>query len=254
MTPKIQEALDSLVRAIQEDTIARFNSLLQGGGGEGGVPTPLRSRRSLVAPKARPKGGKRTPEELEQLKKTIVSYIRKNPGLRTEQIAKGLNNHDQGVAVADARAASGQSAEAQGEPQSCDLYGRLTRSIQIPGPLDSRVSFGGLVQFRVDQLHGSSSRATASTKMQFIVPPNKQSNQATETIHEQPDEDLQGDGWIENTWEFHRKMARKFGNGWGRLQFHILRNGVLYESCRIIAESGGRMQVDWSNSQPWPAQ
>jgi hypothetical protein len=85
MTPRIQEALDQLVQAIQQETVARFSSMLQGGGGEGGVPTPLRSKRG-----PRAKGGKRTPQELEGLKKTIVAAIRKSPGLRSEQLAKEL--------------------------------------------------------------------------------------------------------------------------------------------------------------------
>jgi hypothetical protein len=84
MTPKIQEALNSLIQAIQEETVAQFSSLLAGG--------QVGNGRSISrAPKARPKGGKRTAEELEAIKKEIVRFVRKNPGLRAEQIAKGLN-------------------------------------------------------------------------------------------------------------------------------------------------------------------
>lgn len=87
MTPKIQDALETLVRAIQEETLNSFTALLQGGQvGKGRSITRLPR-----GPKARPRGGKRTAEELEGLKKSIVSFVRKNPGLRTEQIAKGLN-------------------------------------------------------------------------------------------------------------------------------------------------------------------
>jgi hypothetical protein len=83
MTPKIQEALDQLIQAIQEETVAQFSSLLSGG--------QVGNGRSISrAPKARPKGGKRTAEDLEAIKKTIVSAIRKSPGVRSEELAKQL--------------------------------------------------------------------------------------------------------------------------------------------------------------------
>jgi hypothetical protein len=90
MTPKIQEALNQLVQAIQQETLAKFSSLLTGE--DGPIPIPYRrGRGALATPKARRKGGKRTAEEIEGLKKQILSYVRKNPGQRSEQIAKGLN-------------------------------------------------------------------------------------------------------------------------------------------------------------------
>lgn len=83
MTPKVQEALDQLIQAIQEETVSQFTSLLKGG--------QVGNGRSITrAPKARPKGGKRTAEDLEQLKRTIVAAIRKSPGIRSEQLAKEL--------------------------------------------------------------------------------------------------------------------------------------------------------------------
>jgi predicted HTH transcriptional regulator len=83
MTPKIQEALDQLIQAIQEETVASFTSLLKGG--------QVGNGRSISrAPKARPKGGKRTAEDLEQLKNTIVAAIKKTPGVRSEELAKSL--------------------------------------------------------------------------------------------------------------------------------------------------------------------
>ena len=89
MTPKIQEALDQLVQAIQQETLAKFSSLLTGE--DGPIPIPYRrGRGALATPKARPKGGKRTAEDLEAIKKTIVSAIRKSPGIRSEQLAKEL--------------------------------------------------------------------------------------------------------------------------------------------------------------------
>lgn len=83
MTPKIQEALDQLVQAIQQETVAQFSSLLSGG--------QVGNGRSVArVSKARPKGGKRTSEEIAAFKDTIVAAIRKSPGVRSEQLAKSL--------------------------------------------------------------------------------------------------------------------------------------------------------------------
>ena len=43
-----------------------------------------------ATPGARKKGAKRTPDELEGLTKSLLAYVRKNPGQRIEPIAKGL--------------------------------------------------------------------------------------------------------------------------------------------------------------------
>jgi hypothetical protein len=58
-----------------------------------------RGRRGASAPAAggarvanarRPKGAKRSTEELEQLKSTLIGYVKKNPGQRIEQIGEAL--------------------------------------------------------------------------------------------------------------------------------------------------------------------
>jgi hypothetical protein len=85
MTPKIQAALDQLMQAIQEETVASFSAMLAGGATSAGTP----ARRSTRGAK-RSSGGKRTSEELATFKTTLVSFIKRNPGLRTEQIAKEL--------------------------------------------------------------------------------------------------------------------------------------------------------------------
>jgi hypothetical protein len=88
-SPNVQSALESLVSALRAELRMEFLSVL--GGGD--IPTPFRKRgpgRPKGASKARPKGGKRTPQQLDQLVATVLNFIRKNPGSRSEQIAEGL--------------------------------------------------------------------------------------------------------------------------------------------------------------------
>ena len=91
-TPTVQAALDTLIEAIRAELREEFLSAL------GGAKTaPKRGGRKATrgavlsaAPraKARAKGGKRTPEELETLTKNVLAHIKKNPGQRVEQIGR----------------------------------------------------------------------------------------------------------------------------------------------------------------------
>ena len=89
-----------------EEAMASFSALAQGGGGQ---PDPLIKAKSepvvrfRMTPGPKPKSAgtpkpakrakwqKRSPEELETLTKWIVTYIKKNPAQRSEQIAEGLS-------------------------------------------------------------------------------------------------------------------------------------------------------------------
>lgn len=46
------------------------------------------ARAGRSAAKSRPKGAKRTPEEIDAQTKTLLATIKKNPGLRIEEISK----------------------------------------------------------------------------------------------------------------------------------------------------------------------
>jgi hypothetical protein len=89
ITPRVQAALDELVAAIQESTISSFQAMLSGG------PASARSaqrataaRAARPAAKSRAKGAKRSPEEIEAQTKLLLATIKKNPGLRIEEISK----------------------------------------------------------------------------------------------------------------------------------------------------------------------
>lgn len=85
MTPKVQAALDQLIQAIREETVASFSAMLASGGTSAGAPAGRSARPSRKA-----SGGKRTTEELAAFKADLLGFIKKHPGLRTEQIAKEM--------------------------------------------------------------------------------------------------------------------------------------------------------------------
>jgi hypothetical protein len=90
-SPNIQAAVDNLVAAIRAELRDEFLTLI----GDSDAPAKARARRSTKAgrkppARRRPKGAKRSPEEIEQLTKSVLGYIRKSPGQRVEQIAGGL--------------------------------------------------------------------------------------------------------------------------------------------------------------------
>jgi hypothetical protein len=96
----VTEARTLLIEEVQGQLAA------MAGGGGGGQPDPLLRAKGKPGPK--PKGAmapkkakwaKRTPEELEALTKSLVSYLKKNPGQRSEQIAAGLGTTTKDLAL-----------------------------------------------------------------------------------------------------------------------------------------------------------
>lgn len=85
MTPKIQAALDQLIQTIHEETVAKFSALLA----SGGTSLAASSKRSPRALR-KSSGGKRTADDLAAIKTTLLGIIKKQPGLRTEEIAKEI--------------------------------------------------------------------------------------------------------------------------------------------------------------------
>src|SRR5262245_19755149 len=96
-TPQIQAALDSLVAAIRAELREEFLSALGGS-----APAAKRGRAVRAATKvvrARAKGAKRSSEELEALTKNVLTYVKRNPGQRVEQIAAGLGTTTKELAL-----------------------------------------------------------------------------------------------------------------------------------------------------------
>ena len=61
---------------------------------------------------------KRRPEEIETLQRTFVAYIRKNPGLRIEQINKGMGTKTKDLRIPIAHLIAVGSVVADGERRS----------------------------------------------------------------------------------------------------------------------------------------
>lgn len=90
---KVAELLEAVrVEAFDAGYAARSNELeaMFFGGGKTRAPAPGRAP-SLAAGSMRPAaGGRRSTEQLEEIIKTLRSYVKKNPGQRIEQIATAL--------------------------------------------------------------------------------------------------------------------------------------------------------------------
>lgn len=86
-SPAIQAAVDNLVEAVRTSLMAEFLELLRGGKPPRGKPGP--KPRSGAVSKVT-SGGRRSAEDVEALGKQVLAYVKANPDLRVEQIAKGL--------------------------------------------------------------------------------------------------------------------------------------------------------------------
>lgn len=101
----VQEFIAKISQALAEEGSAAITAALSGGTAEpatpvrrgpgrppGSKPGPKPKAAAPAAPAARGrgKGAKRTPDELEAQTKTFLSYLKKNPGQRVEQISKAI--------------------------------------------------------------------------------------------------------------------------------------------------------------------
>lgn len=123
MTPRIQAALDELVAAIQESTLSSFQAMLSGGAV---TETPARrapvARAGKPAAKSRPKGAKRTPEEIEAQTKTLLATIKKNPGLRIEEISKMIGISTKELALPVIKLFESKSITSKGNRRATRYY------------------------------------------------------------------------------------------------------------------------------------
>jgi hypothetical protein len=89
---------DALVEEIREEERAKMLAAIHGDNGttsprsrpgrKPGRPVSAHTQRP-AAP--RPKGTKRSPEDIEALTRNLLAYVKKNSGQRIEQIATGLS-------------------------------------------------------------------------------------------------------------------------------------------------------------------
>lgn len=86
----VQSALDTLMDAIRAEVREEFLSVLGTSSAASTKPGGRREARAASKPKPRPKGAKRTPEELEALTAKTLAAIKKAPGKRVEELSEAL--------------------------------------------------------------------------------------------------------------------------------------------------------------------
>lgn len=89
-SPAVQSAFEALVNAIKAEVRSDFLAALGDGHEVGNGRTSRKKPGPKPKLKSRSKGGKRTPQELAQLVGSVLNFIKRNPGSRSEQIAEGL--------------------------------------------------------------------------------------------------------------------------------------------------------------------
>jgi hypothetical protein len=106
-TPRVAAALEELRAALLEELLGTITNTLGSTLGSDAL-APLaagRSRRSAAAAapssRRRAKGAKRTQEEIAEQGKTVLAFVKKNPGSRAEQISKetGIESKDLALVI-----------------------------------------------------------------------------------------------------------------------------------------------------------
>lgn len=128
MSPKIQAILDTALEQVRAALLEEASQAVRQalGGGEGGVPTPVRSAKRGPVPQARTraKGAKRTPEELEALTKSLLGAIKKTPGQRIEQIGKSIGVSTKELALPVAKLFEAKAIKSTGQRRATKYFPR----------------------------------------------------------------------------------------------------------------------------------
>ena len=107
--PAIQAALDNLVETVRTALMAEFLELLR----NGKPPSPKLGRKLRVAAPAA--GGRRSAEGVEQVGQQIVSFLKKNPDSRAEQIADGIGSSTKALALPIKKLLAGKEVAKKGQ-------------------------------------------------------------------------------------------------------------------------------------------
>jgi len=124
-TPKIQAIIENFVSelsaALTEASHAAISQAL--GGASSSVRTTTSSSRAVpTKTKSRSKGGKRSPEELEQLTRSLLSYIKKTPGQRIEQIGAALGASTKELALPAKKLIGEKSVKTKGVKRATTYF------------------------------------------------------------------------------------------------------------------------------------
>lgn len=128
MSPKIQAILDTALEQVRAALLEEASQAVRQalGGGEGGVPTAVRGAKRGPKPqaRARAKGAKRTPEELEALTKTLLAAIKKTPGQRIEQIGKSIGVSTKELALPVSKLFEAKAIKSTGQRRATKYFPR----------------------------------------------------------------------------------------------------------------------------------
>ncbi len=128
MSPRIQaivtKFVEDLTAAIQEEGAAAFKAAIAGD--DGPLPIPYRRGKPGPKPKAgkRPKGAKRTAEEIDTLTKSLLTAIKKKPGQRIEEIGKAMSVSTKDLALPVAKLFDAKAIRTTGTRRATKYFPR----------------------------------------------------------------------------------------------------------------------------------
>jgi hypothetical protein len=107
-TPRVAAALEELRAALLEELLGTISNTLGSSalppltGLKRGPGRPRATAAAVAAAKPRARGAKRTQAEIEEQAKTVLAFVKKNPGARAEQISanSGIGSRDLPLVIA----------------------------------------------------------------------------------------------------------------------------------------------------------
>jgi len=120
---QIKKAIESFVEELSELVrAAAVQSVTEAFGGGGGATRVAVASRGPRVARARAKGQKRRPEDLEALVGQLLNAIKASPGLRMEQIAKSLKSSTQELALPAKKLIAEKKIKTKGERRATKYF------------------------------------------------------------------------------------------------------------------------------------
>ena len=112
---RIESFVEELSRLVRQTAVDSVRQALAGTG------STTRTRASSVT-RTRPKGAKRSATEIESTARSVINWVRRNPGQGVEQIARGLNTSTKELMLPIKKLLGDKKLSSQGQKRATKYF------------------------------------------------------------------------------------------------------------------------------------
>jgi hypothetical protein len=125
-TPKIQAIIENFVSELSAALADAGRSAIAEALGERQAPRAANGRGQAKVARAakRAKGGKRSADELASLTQSLLAFVKRNPGLRIEQIGAAIGHSTKDLALPAKKLIAEKELKTKGQKRATTYFAR----------------------------------------------------------------------------------------------------------------------------------